>query len=265
MAKRGRLTKVDQEYRFIILCKFIYTFKYVTRKELDAFVNVVMGIKYPQWLIEYSVARGLVKAYLDTTIRRKIYYLSNKGLAIICGTERFSEYYRFGKDRTGLNTYVHHMLLVDSYIALKKELVIKEWISEWGIKIGRRKFEKLPDGLIKLDNGLKIALETETSYKRLPVWKWFIKRYEYGILKIDRYHGVLLIASDEKTLDAIMIRVIGINPAFCNKYFIFTVPGLIHLGKCVYNNETRNMPDVLSLLKQEMDNKEKQPGWKSTF
>ena len=99
----------------------------------------------------------------------------------------------------------------------------------------------------------------------MPVWKWFLKRYEYDILKIDRYHGVLLITSDEKTLDAIMIRVIGINPTFCNKYFIFTVPGLIHLGKCVYNNETRNISDVLSLLKQEMDNKEKQPGWRSAF
>ncbi len=71
--------------------------------------------------------------------------------------------------------------------------------------------------------------------------------------------------SSNRIANNVMIRVIGINPTFCNKYFIFTVPGLIHLGKCVYNNETRNISDVLSLLKQEMDNKEKQPGWRSAF
>jgi len=259
MAQKGRLKKVDQEYRFIILCKFIYTFKYVTRKELDRFVNVIMGIKYPQWLIEYSVARGLVKTYSDTTFRTKIYYLSNNGVGIIGGTERLADYYRFEKDRTGLNTYVHHILLVETHISLKRELTIKEWVSEWGMRVGKRRFEKVPDGLLRFDNGLKIALEAETSYKKLSVWYWFIKRYQYDILKVDRYNGVLLIASDEKALDAIMIRVVGINPIFCNKYFIFTVPGLIQLGKCVYNNETRNISDILNLLKQELDNRQKQP------
>ena len=262
MAQKGRLKKVDQEYRFIILCKFIYTFKYVTRKELDRFVNVIMGIKYPQWLIEYSVARGLVKTYSDTTFRTKIYYLSNNGVGIIGGTERLADYYRFEKDRTGLPTYVHHMLLVETYILLKKQFNIKEWVSEWGIKVGKRRFEKLPDGLLKFDNGLNIALEAETSYKRLPVWRWFIKRYEYAILKRGRYDGVLLVAAQRGALKSIILRVVEMNPEFCNSSFIFTDPAMIKAGECFYNNGVKYIQDALNLLKEEVDKrKEANPSY----
>lgn len=257
MAKRGRLRKVDQKERFRTLCRFIYVFKYVTRKELDTFVNVIIGLKYPQWLIEYSVKRGLVKTYLDTTFKVKIYYLSNRGLNILYTTERLAEYYRFDQYNAALSTYTHHKLLVDSYIFLKKELSIKEWVSEWGMRVGKKRFEKVPDGLLKFDNGLNIALEAETSYKRLTVWKTFVRRYEYDILKINRYHGVVLIASNEDTLDAMIIRVTGIDPAFCNKAFIFTSPVLIKLRRCVYNNEMKDIQDALNLL-QELNNKESQ-------
>ena len=258
MAKRGRLRKVGQEERFKTLCRFIYVFKYVTRKELDTFVTVIIGLRYPQWLIEYSVKRGLVKTYLDTTFKVKIYYLSNKGLNILYTTERLAEYYRFDQYNAALSTYSHHKLLVDSYIFLKKELIIKEWISEWGMRVGKRRFDKVPDGLLKFENGLNIALEAETSYKRLIVWKRFIYRYQYDILKINLYHGVVLIASNEDTLDTMIIRVTGIDPTFCNKAFIFTSPILIKLRRCVYNNELRDILDVLNLLSQEL-NKESRP------
>ena len=255
MAKRGRLTLLDQGKRFKTLCRFIYVFKYVTRKELDTFVNEIIGLKYPQWLIEYSVKRGLVKTYLDTTFKTKIYYLSNRGLDILYSTERLAEYYHFDQYHAPLTTYTHHKLLVDSYIFLKKELSIKEWVSEWGMRVGRKRFEKVPDGLLKFENGLNIALEAETSYKRLTEWKTFIYRYQYDILKINRYHGVLLIASNGDTFEAMIIRVVGINPTFCNKYFIFTSPLLIKLRKCIYNNEMKDIQDVLNLLRQELDNK----------
>jgi len=250
MAKRGRLNLLEQKERFKLLCRFIYVFKYVTRKELDMFVNVIIGLKYPQWLIEYSVKLGLVKTYLDTTFKTKIYYLSNKGVDILYSTERLAEYYRFDQYRTAFTTYSHHKLLVDSYIFLKRELSIKEWVSEWGMRVGRKRFEKVPDGLLKLENGLNIALEAETSYKRLTEWKTFIWRYQYDILKINRYHGVLLIASNGDTFEAMIIRVSGINPTFCNKAFIFTSPVMIKLRKCIYNSEMKDIQDALNLLRQ---------------
>ena len=171
-------------------------------------------------------------------------------------------YYRFEKDRTGLNTYVHHILLVETHILLKKQFNIKEWVSEWGIKVGKRRFEKLPDGLLKFDNGLNIALEAETSYKRLPVWKWFVKRYEYAILKRGRYDGVLLVAAQRSALKSIIIRVVEMDPEFCNSSFIFTDPAMIQAGECFYNNGVKYMQDALNLLKEEVDKrKEANPSY----
>lgn len=170
MTQKGRLTKEEQERRFKLLCRFIFIFRYATRKQLDMFVESILNIKYPQWLIQYAQKQGLIKNYSDPVFRVKIYYLAKKGKDLLYQNELLIEYYRFEKDYAGLNTFEHHNLLVESFLLLQKQLAIKEWVSEWAVRIGKKKGDKLPDGLIKLNDGLKLALEAETSYKTFSIW-----------------------------------------------------------------------------------------------
>jgi len=251
MAQKGRLTKVEQERRFKLLCGFIFIFRYATRKQLDMFVESILNIKYPQWLIQYAQKQGLIKNYSDSVFRVKIYYLAKKGKDLLYHNEPLIEYYRFEKDYAGLNTFEHHNLLVESYFLLQKQLEIKEWVSEWAVRVGKKKGDKLPDGLIKLSDGLKLALEAETSYKTFSIWRWIVKRYRYDI-KWNIYHAVILIAAHKHSLEGIILKLSNINQELCNKAFIFTYPAMLKTGECFYQNKERSIQETLGLLRQEL-------------
>ena len=51
--KKGRITKEEQARRFKLLLRFIFTFRYATRKQLDIFSKLIIGLKHPQWLVDY--------------------------------------------------------------------------------------------------------------------------------------------------------------------------------------------------------------------
>lgn len=257
MAPKGRLFKEEQEYRFKTLCRFIFAFRYATRKQLNEFSQSMLDIKYPQWLIEYAQKQGLIKSFSVPIFIGKIYYLTHKGKELLYHIEPSIEYYRFEKSYAGLNTFEHHNLLVESYFLLQKQLRIREWICEWVLRIGKRKGDKLPDGLIKLSTGLQIALEAETSYKTLSAWQWVVKRYSYDI-KTKRYHAVLIIAKHKNSLDGIILKLTNINPELYKKAFILTEPAMLKRGECFYQDKIGSLEEISSLLEQELNKEEKQ-------
>lgn len=250
MTQKGRLTLEEQERRFKLLCRFIFIFRYATRKQLDSFVENILNIKYSQWLIQYAQKQGLIKHYYEPIFRIKIYYLAKKGKDLLYHNEPLIEYYRFEKAYAGLNTFEHHNLLVDSFLLLQKQLEIKEWVSEWALRVGKKKGDKLPDGLIKLSCGLKLALEAETSYKTFSIWKWVAKRYRYDIEK-NCYHAVLIIAVHKNSLEGIILKLSNINLELCKKAFIFTDPVMLKTGECFYQDKVRTIQETLALVKQE--------------
>lgn len=251
MTLKGRLTKEEQEYRFKALCRFIFIFRYATRKQLEMFIQNILNIGYPQWLIQYAQKQGLIKSYYEPIFRIKIYYLAKMGKHLLYLDEPLIEYYHFEKTYAGLNTFEHHNLLVESFLLLQKQLEIKEWLSEWAIRVGKKKGDKLPDGLIKLSDGLKIALEAETSYKTFSTWKWVVKRYRYDIQE-NCYHAVLIIAVHKNSLEGIILRLSQINQELCNRVFIFTDLAMLKTGECFYQNKTRTLQETLVLLRQDL-------------
>ena len=103
--KRGRLTRVEQAQRFKQLARFIFTFRYATRPQIDTFARLIIGLRYPQWLIEFSIAQGLIIEYKRQAFRNKIYHLTRKGKALIKPEEPNIDRYHFEKRHAGINTF----------------------------------------------------------------------------------------------------------------------------------------------------------------
>lgn len=248
--KTGRLTKQEQERRIKLLLGFIFIFRYAVRRQLDMFVQLNINLKYPQWLIEHTSRQGYINAYYEPTFRTKIYYLTQQGKDLLYADEPRIEYYHFEKSLAGVNTHIHHNALVDVYFLLKSHLIIKEWICEWVLRIGKKRREKIPDGLIVLPDGTKVALEVETRYKRLAVVKSLIRRYSYDIEKISRYHCVLIAASSRLNYQGLKKRLFTLAPEFCSKRFILTDLGMLEQGMCFYRDKLIHLEEALALLRQ---------------
>ncbi len=246
---KGRLTKEEQLRRFKLLLKFIFTFRYATRKQLDAFSRLIIGLKHPQWLVDYSIKQGLIISYQEPVSRSKIYHLTRKGKKLIKNEEPQISYYHFEKRHAGMNTFGHHNLLVESFFLLQKRLEIKEWICEWVLRINKHKKDKIPDGLLILQNDTKIALEAETSYKTKEAWKTVITLYRYDIEDISRYDAVLIVAQDRLGYESIKAKLYGINPNFCSRHFILTEVNMLQQGLCFYQQGVRAITEALNLLK----------------
>jgi hypothetical protein len=214
LMKRGRLTNEEQLCRFKQLLKFIFTFRYATRKQLDTFAKLIIGLKYPQWLIEYSIKQGLITEYKKPEFRSKIYHLTRKGKSLLKLDESNINYYHFEKRHAGINTFIHHNLLVESFFLLQKRLEIKKWVCEWVLRINKHKRDKIPDGLIILQDDTKIALEVETSYKTKSALKTLVTLYRYDIEKAFKYDTVLVIAQDTPNYGSIKRKLYNISPEF---------------------------------------------------
>lgn len=249
--KKGRITKEEQLHRFKLLLKFIFTFRYATRKQLDVFSRLIIGLKHPQWLVDYSIKQGLIISYQEPVSRSKIYHLTRKGKKLIKKEEPKVSHYHFEKKHAGINTFNHHNLLVESFFLLQKHLEIKEWICEWVLRINKHKRDKIPDGLIILSNGTNLALEVETSYKTKKTWKTVVSLYRYDIENISRYDAVLVVAQDTHNYESIKRKLYSITPEFCARYFILTEVSMLGQGICFYQAKTMSLTEAFSLLKEK--------------
>jgi len=246
--QKGRITKEEQARRFKLLLKFIFTFRYATRKQLDSFSKLIIGLKYPQWLVDYSIKQGLITSYLEPVSRSKIYHLTRKGKKLIKPEEPMVSHYHFEKRHAGMNTFGHHNLLVESFFLLQKQLEIKEWICEWVLRINKHKKDKIPDGLIILLNGANLALEVETSYKTKEAWMTVVTLYRYDIEDISRYDAVLVVAQDASDYEGIKTKLYSIAPEFSSRSFILTEVNMLRLGLCFYQQGLRPIIEALKLL-----------------
>jgi len=249
--KKGRITKEEQARRFKLLLRFIFTFRYATRKQLDIFSKLIIGLKHPQWLVDYSIKQGLITSYQESVSRNKIYHLIRKGKKLIKIDEPMVSHYHFEKRHAGMNTFGHHNLLVESFFLLQKQLEIKEWICEWVLRINKHKKDKIPDGLIILQNDTKIALEAETSYKTREAWKTVVTLYRYDIEDIFRYDAVLVVAADMLNYESIKRKLYKIAPEFSSRSFILTEVNMLQQSLCFYQQGVRPITEALSLLKMK--------------
>jgi hypothetical protein len=159
------------------------------------------------------------------------------------------EHYHFEKSHAGLNTFIHHNNLIEAFLLLKSHLNIKEWVCEWDLRKGKRSNEKIPDGLIRLTDGMNVALEVETRYKKLGILRNFVKKYRYDIEKISRYHCVLVVASSRFNYDGLRRRLYNLSPEFCSKAFILADLGMIEMGMCFYQGKLIHLEEAIGLLK----------------
>ena len=248
--KRGRLTRVEQAQRFKQLARFIFTFRYATRPQLDTFARVCLGLNYPQWLIEFTIEQGFITEYRQQEFRSKIYHLTLKGKAFIKPEEPNIDRYHFEKRHAGVNTFIHHNLIVESFFLLQKRLDIKQWICEWVLRINTHKRDKIPDGLIMLQDGTKIALEAETSYKTRSALNVWVTLYRYDLEKAFKYDVVLVIAQDMPAYESIRRKLYDINPVFCGRSFIITEVNMLRKDLCFYQDNLMALKEALRLLKE---------------
>lgn len=255
--RRGRITKEEQIYRIRMLLRFIFIFRYVTREELFKFGQNRLELSYQRWLIDYSVKRGFIATYREPALSLKIYYLTQRGKEFISKYEPFSSYYRFNHKKAGLNTFEHQKAVIESYFSIYKQLEIKDWIPEWVIRKDRKAKDKIPDGVIVLSSGIKIALEVETWYKKKGAWEVVVYSYSreisYNMLEYSRYDAVLIVASAGSNYDGIKNRLFGIKPEFSKRTFILTDLLTLDIGKCFYQDEYMSLKEALRLIYDRKD------------
>lgn len=245
----GRITQQEQIRRLKLLLQFVFNFRYATRTQLVKFAETVIKLSYPRGLIDYSRKQGYFKAYYNSNFKTKLYYLSQKAKELLSPEEIFIKHYHFDKRQAGTNVFDCHNFLTESYFLLQKHIEIKEWACEWVIRIGKKKREKLPDGLMILPDGKKIALELEAQYKKLSVLDNLVARYRNDIEGITKYHFVLIIASNRSYYDSIKAKLFNIAPEFCAKAFILTDLAMLEQGKCFYKGEVRLLKETVVLWK----------------
>jgi len=246
--KKGRITKEEQFRRFMLLLKFIFTFRYATRKQLDSFAKLIIGLKHPQWLVDYSIKQSLVTSYQEPLSRSKIYHLTRRGKKLIKKDVPMVSRYHFEKRHAGMNTFNHHNLLVETFFLLQKQLKIKEWVCEWVLRIDKPRKDKIPDGLVVLSDDTKIALEVETSYKTREALRTVVSLYCYDIEELSLYNVVLVIAQDLLTYESIKDKLYSIDPDFCANNFILTEINMLKQDLCFYQTKTMALVEALKLL-----------------
>ncbi len=246
----GRITTNERERRIKLLLQFVFLFRYATKQQLFMFACLIIDISDPRRLIDYSIKNGFLSIYREPGLKVGIYHLAVNGKNLIYEQEVNIEYYHFDKRAAGINTFLHHNAVVDTYFLLNKHIAVKEWISEFTLRIDKHRREKIPDALILLEGGTKIALEVETSYKSYPVLKHLVDIYRYDITKISRYDAVLLITPAKDRLASIMHRLSNYAPDFCAGFFIFADLEMLKQGLCIYKNRQGGISEALKLLNE---------------
>jgi len=240
----------EQIKRLKLLAGFIFNFRYATLRQIHTFIQLIMDLSYTRRLVAYSLKSGYLTSYYEPTFRTKIYYLTQKGKDLLYDDEALVEYYRFEKSLAGINTFIHHNILIEVYFLLKSHLEIKEWVCEWVLRMGKKRREKIPDSLMILPDGSRIALEVESRYKKMSVLRSLVAMYRYDIEKISRYDACLVVASSRPHYEGLKKRILNLAPDFCNKRFIITDINMLDHGMCFYEGELRHLEDALGLLKK---------------
>ena len=240
--------QAEQDKRIKQLLGFIFNFRYATLRQMHTFIQLIMNLSYSRRLIAYCLKYGYLNAYYESWTKTKVYYLTQKAKEMLSETETLIEYYHFEKTYCGINTFIHHNILIEVYFLLKSHLEIKEWLCEWVLRIGKKKKEKIPDALLILNNGVKIALEVETRYKKLAVLKSFVAMYRYDIEKISRYHAVLIVASSRLNFEGLKLRLLHLAPELSSKRFILSDVGMLEQGMCFYQNQIIHLEEAFKLL-----------------
>ncbi|TRZ49239.1 hypothetical protein D4Q80_02345 [bacterium] len=243
---KGRITKEEQEYRISMLLRFIFIFRYATREQLFEFAQDRLKLSYPRWLIDYATKQGFITTYHEPILRLKVYYLTQRGQGFLHRYEPFSSHYRFNNRHTGFNTFEHQQAVIESYFILYKELAIKEWVPEWVVN---KKFKikvKIPDALIVLNPGTKIALEVETWYKQRGEWKNVVYNYNR---EMPRYDIVLIVAYSSSNYEGIKDRLFYTKPEFSERAFMLADLILLNRGECFYQGQVRQIKEAIELLK----------------
>lgn len=252
--RKGRVSKEEQERRIKLLLRFIFTFRYATKKQLDMFIKLVINMTYTRRLIAYSLRKGYLKSCCESRSKTKIYYLAKQGTDFIYEEECLAKDYRFEKSCLGVNTYMQHNMIVEAYFQLKKHLVIKEWVCAWILRIGEHRRAMVPDSFIVLQFGIDIALEIETQSKKLSELKRMIDIYRYDIDKKSKYQGVLMIVEHTFDYEGIKKRLFHLAPEFCSRAFVLADMDMFNQGLCLYQNEVRSLEQAFKLLVEKRRN-----------
>jgi len=254
---KGRITRVEQAYRIGMLLRFIFIFRYATREQLFKFGQDRLGLSYQRWLIDYSVKQGFIVAYREPALSLKAYYLTQRGKGFISKPEPFASHYRFGHKNAGLNTFEHQKAVIDSYFSIYKQLEIKEWIPEWVIRKDRKAKDKIPDGVMVVSSGIRIALEVETWFKKKSAWEVVVYKYSreisYTLPEYSRYDVVLIVASSSSNYDGIKKRLFGIKPEFSKRAFIVADLLSLDIGNCFYQDEYMTIKEALRSIYDRKD------------
>jgi len=245
---KGRITRKEQEYRIGMLLRFIFIFRYATRDQLHEFAQKRLGLSYPRWLVDYSLKQGFITTCQEPNLKLKLYYLTRRGQGFLYRYEPFSNRYYFNQRHTGFNTFEHQRAVIESYYILYRQLAIKEWVPEWVIRKKFRVKSKIPDALIVLDSGIKIALEAETWYKQRGEWKTIVYKYKH---EMPRYDAVLIIAYSSSNYEGIRDRLFYIQPEFSKKLFMLADLVLLERGECFYQDKVRQIREALELFKEQ--------------
>lgn len=250
---KGRITLVERNRRLKLLLEFVFIFRYATRKQLLKFVQNVMKLSYSRWLIEDSLRQGYLRAYYAPQAKAKIYYLTERAKNLVYEHESLIEYYRFDKRYTGKNSLLIHDIHVESYFAFNKDfgLNIQDFLCGWLLRNGRKRKERQPDAMAILPGGLKLAIEAQTSPKKLAYFKRLISFYRYHVEKDFLYHAVLVIACDKDSCEGIKKRLFYLGPELCKRVFMFTDLGALKLGGCFYQDAARDIKEAVSLLREK--------------
>jgi len=248
--KRGRLMKEEEVKRLKSLAGFMFNFRYATIRQIHTFIQLIMNLSYTRRLVSYALKNGYLNCYYEPTFRTKIYHLTQKGKDLLYGEEALIAHYRFEKSLAGVNTFIHHNILVEVYFLLKSHLDIKEWVCEWVLRMDKKRREKIPDALMILPDGTKIALEVESRYKKLAVLKSLVTMYRYDIEKISRYNAVLIVASSRPQYEGLKLRLFGLSPDFFNRRFMVTDIGMLEHGMCFYNGNSMHLEEAFNLLRK---------------
>lgn len=250
----GRITKQEKEQRLRQILGFVFNFRYATREQLLMFGRLVLKLSSPRWLIDDAVRRGYLVKYNEPSFGIKIYYLGQAGKRLLLKYDFLVEYYHFEQRHAGPATFVHHNMVAETYFLLMKSLLIKEWSCEWVLRLNKSKRDKIPDGLIVLADGLKIALEVETSSKILSAWKTVVKLYEYDVDRISRYHGILVVACSKTNLEMIKSKLDILDEEFCSRAFILSELDMLKQGTCFYHDEIMPLEEALKSIGRERQN-----------
>ena len=252
--RKGRVTKEEQKRRIKLLLRFIFTFKYATREQLDRFIKQIINMTYTRRLIAYCLREGYAKSCREFLSKAKIYYLTKKGKDFIYEEEALANDYRFEKSSLGVNTFSQHNIVVEVYFQLKKRLIIKEWVCAWILRIGEHKRALVPDSFIVLRFGTVIALEIETQAKKLSELKRMIDIYRYDIDKKPKYNAVLMVIEYKLVYESINKRLFHLAPEFCSRAFILADLDMFNQGLCFYQNEVRSIEEAFKLLDEKRKN-----------